>query len=69
MTEQETVSAAMDAIVAQQVKVAELRGKLGRMRAKVVKARNLLLSTEHIRPVSGVERDALTLLCEALRDE
>lgn len=55
--------------IANLTKIMALRGKLGRFRAKVIKARNLLLSNEHMRPVSKVERDALTLLSEALNDE
>jgi len=50
-------------------KIAELRGALGRMRAALVQARNLLLDNEHIQPVSPIERDVVTLLSDALQQE
>lgn len=48
------------------VRIANLRGYAGQLRGALVAARNLLLRNEHLRPVSAVERDALTILSHAL---
>lgn len=61
--------ATRDAITAQQEKVADLRGKLGRMRAKIRTAHRLLLAHEHASPSPGYPLEALELLRDALEDD
>lgn len=47
-------------------KIAKLRAYSGKLRASVMTARNLLLRNEHAMPVTSTERDALTILSQAL---
>jgi hypothetical protein len=49
--------------------IAKLRAHAGALRARIVSARNLLLKNEHMMPPTCIERDALTILSDALRIE
>lgn len=50
-------------------KVADLRGKLGRIRSKVRKAHRLLLEHEHVAAKPGYPIEALELLSAALEEK
>lgn len=63
------MSVLTDNDVANLEKIALLRGHVGKLRAQIVMARDLLLRNEHVMPPTGIERDALTILSNALRIE
>lgn len=52
--------------VANLEKIAQLRAYAGKLRARIMSARNLLLRNEHAMPPTSVERDALTILSDAM---